>query len=787
MGYAVFADGTVRLFNLADGSLITQQRLFDASLKVTAWSFSPGIAEAAFGFSDGSACLARIGFSAGFLSLDEVPGDLHAKLGDRPIPMVSDGRTGMVQRLPDGQIRFLAFEVKAHPPIETGSTSPVAQLDHSVAASTTRMAVLHDDGSLFIEELRERTNVLTGETVISVRKGQVPYESPTGRTRPDYLKLAGLGDNILVIWKDGLLLRYDVRSLDNTRFAESVDLTPGESATLTRAMFLLGKATLVTGDSHGNVRAWFNIRPEHSSTPDGAVLTLGGTLHRGEGDGISSMAVADRGRMVALGFDSGRIELVHATSHKRVARIESGVDSVDLLTIAPKGDGMLAIAGGSVLRYQMDLGHPEVTLASMFTPVWYESAASPAHVWQSTGGTDDFEEKFGLYPLIFGTIKATVYSLLFGVPIALLAAIYTSEFMSRKVKATVKPMIEMMASLPSVVLGFLAALVIAPFVENVVPAVLSTFVCVPLMFLLGAHLWQLLPQKVSLRLAQWRFLAIVAMVPLGLGLSMLVGPMLERLLFGGDFKLWLNAGPDDPRFGAGFGGWTMMYLPVCGLLVAGLMARYVNPVLIARSHGWTRFKLAVVDLVKFAVAVLASILLACLVGLLFGTAIGIDPRGGVHDTYVQRNALVVGFIMGFAIIPIIYTIAEDALSTVPDHLRSASLATGATPWQTATRIIVPTAMSGLFSAVMIGLGRAVGETMIVLMAAGNTPVMEANIFNGFRTLSANIAVELPEAVKNSTHYRTLYLAALVLFIMTFVLNTLAESVRQRFRRRAYQL
>jgi phosphate transport system permease protein len=231
----------------------------------------------------------------------------------------------------------------------------------------------------------------------------------------------------------------------------------------------------------------------------------------------------------------------------------------------------------------------------------------------------------------------------------------------------------------------------------------------------------------------------------------------------------------------------MMYLPVCGLLVAGLIARYVNPILIARSHGWTRFKLAVVDLVKFAVAVLASILLACLVGLLFGGAIGIDPRGGVHDTYVQRNALVVGFIMGFAIIPIIYTIAEDALSTVPDHLRSASLATGATPWQTATRIIVPTAMSGLFSAVMIGLGRAVGETMIVLMAAGNTPVMEANIFNGFRTLSANIAVELPEAVKNSTHYRTLYLAALVLFIMTFVLNTLAESVRQRFRRRAYQL
>jgi phosphate transport system permease protein len=157
------------------------------------------------------------------------------------------------------------------------------------------------------------------------------------------------------------------------------------------------------------------------------------------------------------------------------------------------------------------------------------------------------------------------------------------------------------------------------------------------------------------------------------------------------------------------------------------------------------------------------------------------------DIYVQRNALIVGFVMGFAVIPIIYTIAEDALSAVPQHLRSASLGSGATPWQTAVKIIIPTAMSGLFSALMIGLGRAVGETMIVLMALGNTPIMDWNLFNGARTLSANIAVEMPEAVRNSTHYRTLFLAALVLFAMTFVVNTIAELVRLRFRKRAYQL
>jgi phosphate transport system permease protein len=102
-------------------------------------------------------------------------------------------------------------------------------------------------------------------------------------------------------------------------------------------------------------------------------------------------------------------------------------------------------------------------------------------------------------------------------------------------------------------------------------------------------------------------------------------------------------------------------------------------------------------------------------------------------------------------------------------------------------VIVPTAASGLFSACMIGLGRAVGETMIVLMAAGNTAIIDWNPFNGFRTLSANIAVEMPEAVKGSTHYRLLFLAGLVLFAMTFVVNTIAEAVRIRFRRRAFQL
>jgi phosphate transport system permease protein len=152
-------------------------------------------------------------------------------------------------------------------------------------------------------------------------------------------------------------------------------------------------------------------------------------------------------------------------------------------------------------------------------------------------------------------------------------------------------------------------------------------------------------------------------------------------------------------------------------------------------------------------------------------------------TYDQRNSLVVGIAIGFAVIPTIFTISEDAVYSVPRSLTMGSLALGATPWQTAVRVVLLTASPGIFSAVMIGMGRAVGETMIVLMATGNTPIMDLNIFQGFRALSANIAVEMPESEVGSTHYRVLFLAALVLFMVTFLVNTLAELVRQRLRRK----
>lgn len=151
--------------------------------------------------------------------------------------------------------------------------------------------------------------------------------------------------------------------------------------------------------------------------------------------------------------------------------------------------------------------------------------------------------------------------------------------------------------------------------------------------------------------------------------------------------------------------------------------------------------------------------------------------------YDQRNSIIIAIALGFAVIPIIFTIAEDAISNVPRNLTAASLALGASRWQTAWRVVLPSALPGVFSAIMIGFGRAIGETMIVLMATGNTPIMSWSLFNGLRSLAANIAVEIPEAPLHSSLYRVLFLSAVLLFIFTFIINTVAEVLRQRFRKK----
>jgi phosphate transport system permease protein len=312
--------------------------------------------------------------------------------------------------------------------------------------------------------------------------------------------------------------------------------------------------------------------------------------------------------------------------------------------------------------------------------------------------------------------------------------------------------------------------------------VLLGFFALPMGLMLGAFAWQMLPPGLALRLDGFpKFILMAASILLTAQVAVWLGPLFEAALFYGDFKAWTTG-----RIGTGTPFMFLILLPLSYLIVAWSFRKLAGHRYRAVLADRDRAAAGRIDALRWLAMLAAAMALSYTVATTL-TALGYDPRGGFIDSYQQRNALVVGFIMAFAVIPNIYTLAEDALNAVPGHLRAASLACGATPWQTALWVVLPTAASGVFSAVMMGMGRAVGETMIVVMAAGNTPIMEWNIFSGLRTLSANIAIELPEAVKDGTNYRVLFLAALTLFIMTFVINTAAELVRQRFRKRAFQL
>jgi phosphate transport system permease protein len=774
LGWSLYSDGNLQVYRLDNGRVVERRALFPG-LRLTACSSPSREEEMAFGFADGTVQVGRIGFLTRFPEPREVP----AALRDLPVGEIADFDGGILSRTPEGQLRAQKIKVKLDDAVKPASPSPVRLIDSSKGANTV-LGVLTADNKLRVNVITEELDPEKGENVKKLSGGELALP-PRDGSAPKYLLVSGVGDNVFVVWEDGHLLRVSAQDLESPKVVETVELVDLPGQALTAVQFLIGKSTLLVGDTSGRVRAWFGTKPADARTADGAVFVPAHTL-AGRGTAVTCLAVSGRTRLMAAGYADGTARLYYVTSEKSLADLQTeNGQPLQNLAIAPKDDGLLAQTASGLWRWRLDPGYPEVTFKSLFLPVWYEGYEKPAQVWQSSSGSDEFEPKFGLWPLVFGTLKATFYSLIMGVPLALLAAIYTSEFLHPRTRALVKPTVELMASLPSVVLGFLSALVLAPFVENVLPAVLASFITVPAAFLLGAYVWQLLPEKVGLRLARRRFLFMCAVLPLGVAASAVLGPWIERLFFHGDFRGWLAG-----HGGSSVGGWTMLLLPPVGVAMAWFLARAVNPRVRRLTAHWSRFAIALADLGKFALAVLAAGAVALALGASLD-ALGFDPRGGLLGTYVQRNALVVGFIMGFAIIPIIYTIAEDALSSVPEHLRSASLGCGATPWQTAQRIIIPTAMSGLFSAVMVGLGRAVGETMIVLMAAGNTPVMEMNIFNGFRTLSANIAVELPEAVRDSSHYRVLFLAALTLFAMTFVLNTVAETIRIRFRRRAYQL
>ncbi|HIM38403.1 MAG TPA: ABC transporter permease subunit [Methylophaga aminisulfidivorans] len=656
---AVEASGMVRFFDAKTGKTMTETSLPLAGKTIS--TVSAGAATTgvfSYGFNDGSALVIKEKYKVTYPTGTQrviVP-EVTYPLGEKHVVIDDQGKS----------ISLLSVQ--------------------SYEDKTTFIAYT-EDKRLILKRFEKEVDFLDDtQFTINEEKHEIPLTDVSDLTQ---VKLDVDQRELYLADDKGFIYYYDVQQLDKPRLIQKIKAVP-TGVDITSFEFLTGGISILVGRSDGQIDQWFPVRDKDNNY----------TLHNVRSfDAQSSPIIAIAPEQARKGFltldKTGHLGIYHTTAH-RTLLVEPYVDSEAVIGLSPRANGLISMTdNGDVKLLDIHNEHPDISWHSLWEKVWYESRDKPEYIWQSSSASNDFEPKFSLTPLTFGTIKAAFYAMLVAVPLAIMGAIFTAYFMSPRMRSFVKPTIEIMEALPTVILGFLAGLWLAPLVEDHLPGVFTLLFMLPVMIILTAWGWTKLPKAWRERIPDgWEPAVLIPIVLLVGYVSMATSGAIELWLFDGNMPQFLND-------------------------------------------------------------------------------VGIN--------YDQRNSLVVGLVMGFAVIPTIFSITEDAIFGVPKHLTIGSLALGATPWQTMTRVVLLTASPGIFSAVMIGLGRAVGETMIVLMATGNTPIMDFNIFEGFRALSANIAVEMPEAEVASSHYRVLFLAALVLFLATFVLNTVAEIVRQRLR------
>ncbi|MGF1770459.1 ABC transporter permease subunit [Enterovibrio makurazakiensis] len=637
----------------------------------------------------------QLGFrysDAGDLTVFSLRGD-HDVLVNRQVAssptsfFAQDASTGFsAYGSDDGSVSFQRLRFVAHyndgarhftPDVHVLDTLQLGDVDQTVSSLSFS---INGNERVVAGVVGDTVNIVTEVEAIERLRVAIPSEkTATVLVTPNGRKLFEMvGDEL------------NIYNLSTTKLAlrETVNIKDVTGQKPISMTLLAGGHSLLIRLEDGRIGQWFDVVKSNTRT-----LTMVREFSTPKG----RLAVEAHRNVFTNLADNGELSLWHAPSESwddfEFLTLSGGVEA---LTFSPRADRLLVEQAQRLTVLDVDNSHPDVSITSLWKEIWYEGYSEPDYVWQSTSGSDAFEGKLSAVPVVFGTIKVAAYALIFAIPMAVGGAIYTAYFMPSGLRKVVKPTIEIMEALPTVILGFLAGLWLAPIVESHLPAMFIIFFAMPVSFLLTAVVWTYIPRGWRKRVPAGGHLIILVPLILIIGFSAFsLGPWVEQTFLGGDSRVFVT-----------------------------------------------------------------------------------DVLGVNFD---QRNAIVVGIAMGFAVIPTIFTIAEDAIFSVPSHLTNGSLALGATHWQTLTRVVLLTASPGVFSAVMMGLGRAVGETMIVLMATGNTPLMEWNPFEGLRTLSANIAVEMPESEVGSSHYRVLFLTAFILFSFTFLINTVAEFVRQQLR------
>lgn len=653
-GHAIF-------FRVKDGTVLADETLLiPANTTITSVAVADPVTRViAFGLSNGQAIIVKHAYTISYpKDIPIIEPSIEYPLGQAPIIVDSEGQA----------LTHLAVQL--------------GEEEHLLVAVTANHRLLSVG-------LTQQQSLLETESTLEYQRGSLPIES----IAITHLLLDKEQKTVYLAARDGQIWRIDVRDKIHPQILQQVRVVE-PTQQITALKFLTGDISLLIGDSSGRIAQWFVVRDENNNT----LLTKIRKFQE-QHAAISGIAPEEH-RKGFLAIDmTGKLGIYHATAHRTL--LVNSVSDIPIahFAISPRADVLLLEKENGTLQIvEISNKHPEISWSALWGKVWYESHEQPKYMWQSSSASEDFEPKFSLTPLAFGTFKAAFYAMLVAIPLAIFGAIYTAYFIAPAMRKVVKPVIEIMAALPTVILGFLGGLWLAPTIENNLPGMLLLLFMIPSGVLLFAYLWPLATKRTRYSIHEGWEAALLIPVILLIGWSCFaVSQPIETWLFNGNSSQWLT------------------------------------------------------------------------------TTLGMS--------FDQRNALIVGIMMGLAVIPNIFSIAEDAIFSVPKHLTAGSLALGATLWQTMIRVVLLTASPGIFSAIMIGLGRAVGETMIVLMATGNTPIMDFSMFQGLRTLSANIAVEMPESEVNSTHFRVLFLSGMVLFLFTFFFNTVAEVVRHRLRRK----
>jgi len=647
-------------FTLTDGNIISDNALaIPPTTTITSFAVADPITQVvAFGLSDGRALVVKHVYDVSYPNdVRVISPRIEYPLGEEPVVVDEQGKALMHVDVQLGE--------EANTLVAITKDNRLAILDiiqeESFLEDSITFEYTHGELALAAQQI---THLLLDKqqqfVYIADSEGQISWIEVMDKTAPQFLQRLRVVD-----------VRQQITSIE----------------------FLTGDISLLIGDSSGRITQWFSVRDDNNNN----ILTKIREFHQQEAS-ITKIAPEMRRKGFLVADETGQVGLYHSTANRILLLDSISENSLTALAIAPRANTFLAEEQNNIQVWALHNEHPEISWSSLWGKVWYENYQEPAYIWQSSSASSDFEPKFSLVPLAFGTLKAAFYAMLIAVPLAVFGAIYAAYFMAPQMRSLVKPTIEIMAALPTVILGFLAGLWLAPVLETNLPGIFALLIFIPVGVLFAAYLWRYVPKAIRHYVPEgWEVILLIPVILFLAWLSFALSRPLEIWLFDGNMPQWLT------------------------------------------------------------------------------TELGVD--------FDQRNAIVVGIAMGLAVIPIIFSIAEDAIFSVPKHLTMGSLALGATLWQTMVRIVLLTASPGIFSAIMIGMGRAVGETMIVLMATGNTPIMDFNIFEGLRTLSANIAVEMPESEVHSTHYRVLFLSGLVLFIFTFFFNTLAEVVRNRLRKK----